>query len=42
MNTTKETYEAPTIQEVGTVAELTQAVNKVGPGDAQFSVLASA
>jgi hypothetical protein len=39
MNTPKKSYETPAIVELGSVSELTQAVNVLGAGDTQFSLL---
>jgi hypothetical protein len=39
VNTSKKTYEAPAVQEIGSVAELTQAQNVAGGGDALFNLL---
>ncbi len=42
VNTPKRSYEAPALKEIGSVAELTQAQNVVGPGDNLYSVLKAA
>jgi hypothetical protein len=39
VNTQKKTYRQPAIREIGNVSELTQAVNVLGGGDVQFSLL---